>query len=155
MLVTSIFSFSHNVFKSLLFQGHSKSGSCGKELTLSQTSPGFTCLAYKSFKNTVGKGEIARNGQFLLFTQYFSPMKRTCGHFHQILNCRLQTLSIWKSLKFAFRERVNPHYLVPYSSTTLSHILGVFLHILPKLTQLLTHYQTTNFRLFQTEKVCR
>ena len=29
-------------------------------LTLSQTSPGFTCLQYKSFENTVGKGEIAR-----------------------------------------------------------------------------------------------
>ena len=28
--VTSIFSFSHNVFKRLLFQGHYKSGLCGK-----------------------------------------------------------------------------------------------------------------------------
>ena len=36
-------------------------------LTLSQTSPGFTCLQYQSFENTVGKGEIARNEQFLLF----------------------------------------------------------------------------------------
>ena len=29
----------------------------------------FTCLQYKSFGNTVGKGEIARNEQFLLFPQ--------------------------------------------------------------------------------------
>ena len=29
------------------------------------------CLQYKSFKNTVGKGEIARNEQFLLFPQHF------------------------------------------------------------------------------------
>ena len=37
-------------------------------LTLSQTSrPVFTCLQYKSFKNTVGKGEIAHNEQFLIF----------------------------------------------------------------------------------------
>ena len=28
-------------------------------LNLSQTSPAFTCLQYKSFENTVGKGEIA------------------------------------------------------------------------------------------------
>ena len=28
-------------------------------LTLSQTSPVFTCLQNKSFENTVGKGEIA------------------------------------------------------------------------------------------------
>ena len=27
----------------------------------------FTCLQYKSFENTVGKGETARNKQFLLF----------------------------------------------------------------------------------------
>ena len=43
-------------------------------LTLSQTSPGFYSLQYKSFENTVGKGEIARNEQFLLFPQCFSPI---------------------------------------------------------------------------------
>ena len=36
-------------------------------LTLSETSPGF----YKSFENTAGKGEIARNDQFLLFPTVF------------------------------------------------------------------------------------
>ena len=41
-------------------------------LTLSQTSPGFTCLQYKSFENTVGKGEIAHSEQFLLFPTVFS-----------------------------------------------------------------------------------
>ena len=42
-------------------------------LTLSQTSPGFyvSAVQFKSFENTVGKGEIARNEQFLLFS--FSP----------------------------------------------------------------------------------
>ena len=29
----------------------------------------FTCLQYKSFEITVGKGETARNEQFLLFPQ--------------------------------------------------------------------------------------
>ena len=33
MLVTSIFSFSHNVFKSLLLQGPKKSELCGKEVS--------------------------------------------------------------------------------------------------------------------------
>ena len=37
----------------------------------------FTCLQYKSFENTVGKGEIARNEQFLLFPQCFLPFKET------------------------------------------------------------------------------
>ena len=31
----------------------------------------FACPQYKSFKNTVAKGEIARNEQFLLFSQCF------------------------------------------------------------------------------------
>ena len=34
----------------------------------------FTCLLYKSFENTMGKGEIAGNQQFLLFPQCFLPI---------------------------------------------------------------------------------
>ena len=34
----------------------------------------FTCLQYKSFENTVEKGEIASNEQFLLFPQCFLPV---------------------------------------------------------------------------------
>ena len=62
-----------------------------------------------SFENTVGKGEIARNEQFLLFPQCFLPYLRTTCHFYQISNCRLQNLSIWTSLKFVVWERVNPY----------------------------------------------
>ena len=40
-------------------------------LTLSQTSPGFTCLQYKPFENTVGKGEIARKQAIFNFTTLF------------------------------------------------------------------------------------
>ena len=39
-----------------------------------QPSPVFVCLHYKSFENTVGKGEITRNKQFLLFPQCFYPL---------------------------------------------------------------------------------
>ena len=66
----------------------------------------FTCLQYKSFENTVGKGEIARNEQFLLFPQCFLPVWRTFCHFHKIRHCRLPTVSVWKSLKFVDWERV-------------------------------------------------
>ena len=55
----------------------------------------------------MGKGEIARNEQFLLFPLCFLTVWRTFCHFHQIQNCRLQTLSIWKSIKFVVWERVN------------------------------------------------
>ena len=121
MLVTSIFSFSHNVFepvkdKLLSLGPHLKChlsfshnvfepvkdilviraifemlsadtfnlDQCqilffGKDLTLPQTSPGF----YVSFENTVGKGEIARNTEFLLFPQRFLHFWRTFCHFKQ------------------------------------------------------------------------
>ena len=65
----------------------------------------FMCLQYKPIENTVGKGEIARNEQFLLFPQCFLPICRTFCHFHPIWNCRMQTLSVWFSLKFVVLER--------------------------------------------------
>ena len=70
------------------------------------------CLQYKSFENTVGKGEIALNVQFPLFPQCFTAYRSTFPHFNQILNCSLQTLSVWKSLKFVAWERVNTFHEV-------------------------------------------
>ena len=63
-------------------------------------------------ENTVGKGEIARNEQFLLFPQCFLPIWITFCHFRQIWNCRLQTLSVWKSLKFVVWYWVKEKVLV-------------------------------------------
>ena len=78
------------------------------ELTLSQTSPGFYVSAVQVFWiNTVGKGEIAHHEQFLLFPQCFLAVKRTFRYFHQMWNCRLQTLSVWKRLKFVVRKGFN------------------------------------------------
>ena len=67
----------------------------------------FTCLQYKSFENTLGKGKIARKEQFLLFPQCFLPVRRTFFHFHYTKNCCLQTLLVWKSLKFG--KGLNQH----------------------------------------------
>ena len=53
IMVTSILSFSHNVFKILHFQDHENQGLFNKVLTLSLV---FKCLQYKSFENTAGKG---------------------------------------------------------------------------------------------------
>ena len=64
----------------------------------------FTWLQYKPFENTVGKGEIACNEQFLLFPHCFLPVWRTFCWFLQIWICRLHAL--WKSLKFFVWERV-------------------------------------------------
>ena len=49
------------------------------------------CLKYKSFKKTVGKGEIARNEQFLLFSQCFLPVWRT---FHVPFSSNLELSSV-------------------------------------------------------------
>ena len=105
----------------------------------------FTCLQYKSCENTVGKGEIARNEQFLLYPQRFLPVRRTFCHFNQILNCRLQTLSIWKSLKFVVWERVKhtvffslPNYERFDSCQTL-YCLYPLSHTCPYLTHGLPH----------------
>ena len=66
-------------FQKLFFsQGHQNSGLRGKVLTLSQTSPVFICLQYKSFENIVGKGVISP------FPIVFPTQWRTFCYFHQI-----------------------------------------------------------------------
>ena len=62
--------------------------------------PWFMCLLYKSFENTVGKGEIACREQFLFFPQCFVPFLRTFCHIQQIQNYRIQIVSFWNSLNF-------------------------------------------------------
>ena len=51
------------------------SSSVRTELALSQTSPVFTSLLFKSFENTVGKGEIAHHGQFHLLPVIFTLLE--------------------------------------------------------------------------------
>ena len=92
------------VCKSIQFSGKSKSFSWVNPYPNEFLV--FKCLQYKSFENTVGKWEIARNEQFLLFPQCFLPVWRTFCHFHQISKCRLQSLWVWKSLKFVVWERI-------------------------------------------------
>ena len=56
--------------------------------------PWFLRVCSIFFENNVGKGEIARYEQFLLFPQCFLPIWMTFCHFHYIWNCRLQTFWI-------------------------------------------------------------
>ena len=58
--------------------------SFGTGLTLCQTSHAFHVSAEQVFENTVGKGEIAHNEQFLLFPKCFLIFWRTFYHYHQI-----------------------------------------------------------------------
>ena len=79
-------------------------------------------LFYKSFENTVGKGEIAHNEQFLLFPQCFLPVLRTFCNLHQVRNSHLQTLPVWTGLEFVVWERVK-RILTGF----LPNITGIFL----------------------------
>ena len=53
-------------------------------LTHSHTMTPFKPLGNKPFENAVGKGEIARNEQYLLFPQCFLPVWINFFHFCQI-----------------------------------------------------------------------
>ena len=53
-------------------------------LTHSHTMTPFDAPGNKPFENIVGKGEIARNEQFLLFPQCFLPIWINFCHFRQI-----------------------------------------------------------------------
>ena len=66
----------------------------------------------------MGKGEIAR------FPQWFLSYWRTFSHFHQIQNCRLQTLSIWKSLNLLTLRHTNPRFNDPVGEKPFENIGG-------------------------------
>ena len=53
-------------------------------LTHSHTMTPFDLLEDKPYENTVGKGEIACDEQFLLFPQCFLPIWIIFCHFRQI-----------------------------------------------------------------------
>ena len=75
-------------------------------LTLYQTRPCFYMSAVQVFLKTLGKIEIAHTEKFLLFPECFLPIWETFCHFHQIQICSLQTLSVWKTLKFVVWDRI-------------------------------------------------
>ena len=58
--VTSIFSFSHNVFKSFLSQGRLKLGLCGKELNVARRMT----YVFDRIENNVEEGENVTKGLY-------------------------------------------------------------------------------------------
>ena len=72
MLVTSNFLFFPQCFERVSFPDTSKGVIVWEWVNpFPKQALDFTYLQYKSFENTVGKGEIARNEQFLLSPQCF------------------------------------------------------------------------------------
>ena len=68
-------------------------GDCRKSMSLPVPKQAlvFTCLQYKSFENTVGKGEAARSEQFILLPRCFLPFWKSFAIFikFKIVVCKL------------------------------------------------------------------
>ena len=61
--------------------------------------PQFLRVCSTSLLKTLWEKEKLLLTSNFSFFQCFLPVRRTFCHFHQTLNCRLQTLSVWKSKK--------------------------------------------------------
>ena len=59
------------------------------------------------WKHCEEKEKLLVTSNFSFSPQCFLPIWITFGYFHQIWNCCLQILSVWKSLNFVVWERVN------------------------------------------------
>ena len=72
-------------------------------------NPWFLRVCSTSLLKTLWEKEkLLVTSKFLLFPKCFLTFSRTFCNFRYIWNCRLQTHSVWKSLKFVVWERFNP-----------------------------------------------
>ena len=78
--------------------------------------------AVQAFENTVGKGEIARKEQFLLFPTVFPTLSENSLPFSSNLKLSSANAFSPKSLKFVVWERVN--------STSIYGARIFFMHLL-------------------------
>ena len=72
----------------------------------------FSCVCSPSLLKTLREKEkLLVTSNFSLSHNVFYLLWRTFCHYHRVQNCRLQTLSVWESLKFVVWKRVN--YVCP------------------------------------------
>ena len=103
MVVSNIFSFSHNVFKSLLLSGHKNWVTCGKGLTLSQTSPSFKDVCCENLlKAQWEKEKLLIPSNFSFFQSVFCPFGKLSTIFIELNIVICQLFQFAKSLKFVF-----------------------------------------------------
>ena len=88
--------------------------------------------SYIAVENTEGKGEIACNKQFLLFSQCFLPNIVIIFHFKCTLKCRLQFVSVWTNQKCCrlTMEYTRPslHYFYSFEFKSFLSHLFLFRH---------------------------
>ena len=69
-------------------------------------------------KTLLEKEKLLKNKKFLLLPWFSLLIYRIFCHFHQIWNCHLHSLSVWKSLEFV----VYAGFTLPIRSTQLSQL---------------------------------
>ena len=101
MLVNSLFSFSPKSFQ--LFK-KKKISQVGSYLRFSPfpNKPWILHVCSTSLMKTLWEKEKLLVISNFSFSQCFQPLCRTPCTFHEIQNCRLQTLSVWKCLNLSF-----------------------------------------------------
>ena len=122
MLVTTIFlifptmflpyqrqklSFWQNLLSANTFNSENSTGLLCSRLYSFPNKPWFLCVCSTCLLKTLcekGKLLITSNSPF---PTAFSTFLENLGNCHQIWNCDLLTLSVWKSVKFVVWERVN------------------------------------------------
>ena len=85
----------------------------------------FMCLQYKSFENTVIKGDIARNEQFLLFSQSFLHVWRTLPSSSNLKLSSANSFSLEESKICHFWKGLNLHLNLSFR---LQITTVIFLH---------------------------
>ena len=74
-----------------------------------QNKSWFSHVCSTSLLKTIWKEKkLFVTSNFSFSHSVFYLLRRTFWHFDQVSNCRLQTLSVWKSLKFVIWKRINP-----------------------------------------------
>ena len=77
-----------------------------------------------SLLKTLWEKKKLRYASNISFSQCFLSIWRTLYHFHQIWSCRMQGLSIWKSLKFVVSEWIKTKWSESISCFTQQHNFG-------------------------------
>ena len=78
-----------------------------RSVALSHKDLGFLHVCSTSpLKTLWEKEEFLVTSNFSFFSTVVYTLLENLPHFSSHLNCRLQSISIWKSLKFVVRERV-------------------------------------------------
>ena len=95
-------------------------------VNLFPNKPWFVCVCSKSLLKTLWKKEKFFVTSNFSFFKHFLTCQRIFSHFHQIQNCRLQSISVWKNRKIVIWERVKFtvkyvlwHFCIMFSYTNL------------------------------------